>query len=193
MAVSALSYILEVERHRSRACAQGGLSVPMMIETEPPKEFSSFLVTNTRKGLVDTRRTREGLVRVGFSLVPLDEEPKFFDHIVRTLVCKAHEAGWKNQFSTIPDGVSYLTSNHLAPKSIVLSESLVERYRSDKLGVSPKLLEGVQVLQSPESSLPEGFALITTSPVGYYIRTGDYLGVQLFDPHRVITLVTYVA
>lgn len=165
--------------------------MPAMSEREVPSWAANILVTNTRGKLVLTKKSLDGVARFGFSQVPLKDEPPFFGWLFTQLWDFSSKGEWSNRCSTLTGALDLFVGVQFKPKTLVLAESLVTQFGVDRLGVSAKRLEGVKVIHTPESNLPEGSAILTADPeaLGVYTRVGDYLGLQFLNAQHTMVLV----
>lgn len=188
MNFSIFSTILSVERYRQRASVGGGFSVPALLERDLPDGSDPILSTNARGSFVFTHRNSEGFARYGFSQVPLESEPLLLGSLVETL----YNSDQVRKYTSLGEAFTALEGFSLAPANLILAEMLVPLFSTDRLGVPYQKFEKVRVLRAPQSELKPGVALLVSSPesLGVYTRVGDYLGIQLFNIHRTIALVS---
>jgi hypothetical protein len=168
MNLSILAHLLVTERHRQRAAPAGGFSIPFMSEREVPPETEPLLVTNARGGFTQTRRSREGLARFGFSPCPLEGEPILLGRLYNAL--------------------EFMRGTSCKPKNLVVSENLVSQFTTDESGGLVGSVDGIRVLSA---KLPLGVALLFTNPstLGVYVRIGDYLGLQFYNVRQNVAVI----
>ncbi len=188
MNLSILSHLLVTERYRQRAAPSGGFSVPFMSEREVPPETEPLLVTNARGGFVQTRRSREGLARFGFSAFPLDSEPLILGRLYEAFESASVTAGWSNRFDSLPAAIASMSASPAKPKNLVISEDLVSRFSTDESGGLVGNFDGIKVLSA---KLPMGGALLFTTPpvLGVYVRIGDHLGLQFYNIRQNVAVI----
>lgn len=196
MVISVWDRLLVPERYRQRVFKKaGGLSIPLMMELELEAKEDPLLVTNTRGVFVLSRRTKEGFGRYGFFECPLELESNLLQSLYLTLDTLSKTRGWASPATSVSEAIGRL----IEPKSIVLSRNLIPSicgngFTSDQVDTLMKtqghiaVVNGMQVLAG---NLPPGAAIVATQPkvLGVYTRVGDYLGLQLHDPRRTISIV----
>lgn len=188
MNLSILAHLLVTERHRQRAAPAGGFSIPFMSEREVPPETEPLLVTNARGSFTQTRRSRDGLARFGFSPCPLEDEPILLGRLYNALESLSRASNWHNQFNTTAGAIESMRGTSCKPKNLVVSESLVSQFTTDESGGLVGSVDGIRVLSA---NLPLGGALLFTNPsaLGVYVRIGDYLGLQFYNVRQSVAVI----
>jgi hypothetical protein len=185
--VSALATILRPERYPQRLAKSGGnfLSVPVLSEHAVEVKDGPFLVTNMRGSLVVTRRSLTmGVVRYGFSEVPLADESALLGKWWQQYHTASVANNWGNRCSTVVEGLNRMRSLRFEPKYVVLpkAEFLTgekEEEQVERLTLAQGFVADMGDVKVLLADLPKGAALVTTEPmlVGLYTRVGDSLGV----------------
>lgn len=142
---------------------------PLLNEIALSDNDGPFLATNAASTFVLTRRSStRGVVRYGFSKVPLDEESHLIPELYMSLLSISWVERWQNRCNTIRDGVSRMVRNSLEPLNLMVSKESEEKLNLPNIKVIP-------------SDLAPGCALLTASRSlsGLYSRVGDYLGVMV--------------
>jgi hypothetical protein len=174
--------MLVTERLRQRASSRGGFSVPAMEERQVPENIDPILASSMRGVFLQVRRGLGGVARFGFFACPPSDENLVLERLYDTVLGKAEANGWPTLFGSIPEALSGMRVNGVAPKTIVIP-------------VLHTMSEGdtasVQGLQVVTGSLPQGCALVAASPaaLGVYTRVGDHLGLQLYSVSKTLMVV----
>lgn len=186
--MTVLSTLLSPERYRPRLAKAAGnnLNVPVMAELRygVGEVVDPVLVTNMRGSVVSTRKSSEGVVRYGFSEIPLEDEDTFITKMYQCIQEASVRLGWSNRCVTALDGIQKMRSLGLEPKYVVLPKGEFteqEGKDAERLTLAQGHvtdLDGVQVLLA---SLPKGASIVTATPalVGVYTRVGEGLGMLL--------------
>ncbi len=193
---TAIERLLSTERFQQRAARGAGHSSPVMQERPSSAEEGPFLATNMKRNFLPTRASVQGLVRFGFSTVPLGEEDCLLEPL-HTAIC-AH--GTRERCISVRDGIQRLRSTGFEARTVVLPESRLseicgtdfDRTKARALQKAQgyvALVDGMQVLVG---DLPSDKALVATVPalVGVYSRIGESLGILLFRVDRTVVAVT---
>lgn len=198
MAFTALERILQTERLRQRAAQQGGFSIPALLERKADPSEGLFLASNMRGGFLVTRPSKDGVVRFGYSCVPVGTDDTLLKALVANLAITAETENWSNRCTSIQDGLAQLQAFGYRPYAITLSPSLLPSVLPD-VSVEDawsRMRADSQVAEIDETlillaDLPEGWACITAHPslLGVYTRIGDYVGVLLSRANTSIVVV----
>ena len=197
MGFTALEGLLTTERLHQKASKHGGFMVPAMHERSSPDTDGPFLVTNMKGRFLPTRTSRSGVVRYGFSLVPVGTDDSLLVELHRSLADfpATLEA---SRCTSVQEALRRLQQNGLEPRTVVLPTSSLpeilpgvtadESREAMRAQSHVAVVEGVRVLVA--EMLP-GTAIVATSPtlVGTYTRVGDYLGVLIRHASRGILAV----
>ena len=160
-----LAQLFITERHRPRAGVVGH-SVPLASEIDVvDRALDPVLITSTRGTFLESRVSRMGYVRFGFSECPLEREGALVLELHRQLVRCAEAKGWDCVAACPADAAARMRMKGETPFHLVAGPWLEE----EEVG-------GARVL---DVGLPSGIALLVTSPVraGLYTRIGDHVGV----------------
>lgn len=191
-----LERMLVTERERQRETLEGSLAFPGIHERVVSVGTDPIVVTNARGTFVQTkRRASDGVARTGFSDVPLEREGDLLAELYRVLWKWGAEQNWPNRCSTIAQARERLVDARM----LTISETLLETVVGDALTTDDvsKLMaaqgyvvevDGLRVLAG---GLPDGAAMLSVAPVllGFYTRTGEWLGIQIHRADRSILLV----
>jgi len=185
MILSTLSHLLTTERGSKRASSGVGFSTPLMSERFLEMGVEPLLITNTKGVFISSRRGSEGLVRSGFSLVPLEKEDQVLSSLFWSLRSTSEKFGWGNRYSSVPQAIEGMKEKGSTPKTLVVSTSLT-------LGEEPVTGKFGEITIISSSILPKDCALVTADPslLGVYIRVGDYLSVQLYRVDQTTSVVS---
>lgn len=172
-----LERLVSVDRVHQRSAKSGGYSIPILHEREVEDKESPLLVTNTKGAFVQTRPSKEGLGRFAFSALSVEDEDKLLRSLWETLDRCARLQGWANHADNLVSGLDRLRDSGYTPSAIVHSN----------LDSPPSEWQG----SSFAYDLPKGAALVFSSPTaGYYVRSGDYVGVLLQGANQRIVVVS---
>jgi hypothetical protein len=183
MAFTALERLLATERVRQRAARLGGFSVPALGERAVNPSDAPFLVTNMRGGFTQTHPSRDGVIRYGFSHVPVGHDDALLVELHRTLTARAPAP-----CTTVHEAMDRLGREGFDPHVIVVSPALLaeivheanidEAWRAMRTRSEVATVMGVTVVLA---DLPARAGFVATLPalVGTYTRTGDHLGVVI--------------
>lgn len=198
MAFTALERLLATERVRQRAARQGGFSIPALGERAADSTDGPFFVTNMRGTFLPTRPSREGVVRYGFSLVPVGHDDALLVELHRSLSSRSN---WAGRCTNVQEAIHRLQANGMEPHTIIASPTLLAEI-TPGLDVSldaawarmraqseVAVVSGVTVLLA---DLPAraGFVAAMPALVGSYTRTGDHLGVVIQRADQALMVVT---
>jgi hypothetical protein len=182
-----LSQILTPERIQKKTAksASGSLlgpdlTIPLLGEQHfGPTTQPALLVTNARGEFVLSKVSKEGVGRYGFSEVDLEDEGDLLYRLYMTGAKYSAQFKWGNLSRTPEVGTALLASFGYDPKCVILS--------SADHAEAPKQNGLVIIL----ADLPKGAAIISTLPslVGIYARSGDYVGIQIVNPHQTMVFV----
>ena len=189
-----LERLLSTERIKQRA-GKVGHSTPALQERPASFEEGPFLASNMRRAFLPTKMSAAGVVRFGFSEVPLGED----DQLLVALHQSISSLSSAGRCTSINDAMNRLRHHHLEPRTVVLPESWLPeicgpdfdpstaRTLMDTQGFVAKIDE-MQVLVA---DLPTDKAFVATTPalVGVYTRIADYLGLLFFRADRSIVAV----
>lgn len=190
---TALERLLQTERFRQRAARLGGFAIPAMNVVPLTADAAPLLATNMKGTFLPTRLSREGTARYGFSHVPVGTDDTLLRELHRIL------AGQSNRCKTITEALQRLQGNGFEPKTLVVGEGLLsevvprltptEAWAAMQAKSEVGSVDGLTILLA---DLPGKAALVATLPnlVGYYTRTGDYLGVLIRQFHQTVMVVT---
>lgn len=147
-----------------------------------------MLVTNSRGGFTQTRRSLEGVARFGFSACPLKRESILLGRLYEALEATSVASGWNNRFDTTVAAIEFMRASPCKPKNLVISEGLVSQFTTDDSGGLVGSIDGIRVLSA---KLPLGAALLFTTPpaLGVYVRIGDYLGLQIYNVRQNVAVI----
>lgn len=195
MGYTALERLLAPERLHQRA-GKVGHSIPALQERPSTPENAPFVVTNMRGGFLSTRLSSTGVVRFGFSSVPLGQDDQLLLPLHQAISALSRE----QRCISIEQATQRLLLNGLTPRTIVLPVSwLPEICGADFDVTQAQQLMGTQgyVIKIDEvqvlvADLPPDKAFVATLPalVGVYTRIADYLGVLIFQADKTIVAVT---
>ena len=198
MAFTALERLLATERVRQRAARQGGFSLPALGERAAAPTDGPFFVTNMRGTFLPTRPSREGIVRYGFSPVPVGQDDLLLVELNRVLSSRPN---WSGRCTNVQEAIHRLQANGMEPHAIVASPKLLveitpgldvsldDAWAAMRARSEVAVVSGVTVLLA---NLPEraGFVAAMPALVGSYVRTGDHLGVVLQRADQALMVVT---
>ena len=198
MAFTALERMLSTERFQQRAGAVGH-AIPALIERASREADGPFLVTNMRGTFLPTRLASSGVVRFGFSEVPLEEDDLILAELHKVVSRLSDGEGWSNRCTSVQEAVARIRGTTLEPKTIVIPPSMLDtlgldlgeeaaRARMARQGYVTKIDE-MQVLLA---NLPDGQALVAAAPsvLGVYTRVGNHLGILLQRVDRALVVVS---
>lgn len=194
-----LSTMLAPQRSQKKAAsnARGSIfgpnrTMPLLGEEYYSKDRpKTLLVTNMRGAFVLSTCSSEGVGRYGFSEIDIDDEDALVTSLYEKGISFSKKEQWDNIADSIPNGLALLGSFGLEPRFIVASEtdwspqdvsSTLDAYKS--AFDNPALVMRL-------AALPKGGAIITSVPAltGVYARTGEYVGVHIPNPQRVMVFV----
>jgi len=197
MAFTALERLFATERLRQRAAPQGGFAVPAMHERAATDSDGPFLATNMRAAFLPTRTSREGIVRYGFSLVPVGTDDRLLGELYRTLLSfPASDA--PPRCTSVQQAIARLHSHGMTPRTLLIPSSALAEIVP---GLSVEVAEESMRTKSEVAvvgdltillaDLPDGAALVAAAPalVGVYTRVGDYLGVLVQQSTKTVVAV----
>lgn len=192
MAFTALERLLVTERVHQRAARQGGFSVPALGERAVAPSAGPFLVTNMRGEFRATTPSREGVIRYGFSPVPVGADDALLGALYRAV---------EHRFASVREAMHQIEVCGMEPQSIVVSPLLL----AEILGHAPIPMDDVREAARKQgevatfhgvtvflADLPGRAGLVAAAPglVGSYVRTGDYLGVVIERADQSIAVVS---
>ena len=199
MPYAALERMLVPERFRQRAAPRGGFSTPTLCFMAVEEDSLPILATNARGKFLPTRINSEGCAPLGFSFCPIRQEGPILNDLYRTLERLSIENGWGIRCTSIPEAMDRLQALDIEPKSLVVSESQMAALLGTTVDLETarramgfqgyvSVVAGMQLLLS---DLDTNQALVVGPPAmtGVYMRSGDYLGVQLHRANRSLVLV----
>lgn len=199
MPLSALERLLVTERHRQRAAAEGGFSVPVMLERQVQAGDEPIFVSNTKGVFVQTRRSKEGAARYGFFYCPLGQEKAVLVRLHQAIWDISTTLNWPNRARSVQEGLAKFEGFRVEVRALVIPFEVVKETCGEDF--TPETAEQamayrgylaevgtMRVLVAP---LPKGSAILTAAPalVGVYTRVGDYLGLQLCNVRQNIVVV----
>lgn len=174
---TALSQLFITERHRPRAGAVGH-SVPLASEIDvDDRSIEPVVVSTTRGTFLESRVSRHGYLRFGFSECRVDLEGKLVLELHGLLVELSKQHRWGSISPTPESAVQHMLANGEKPFHLAAGPWL----EVDEVG-------GARVL---DVGMPQGVALLVTSPVdaGLYTRIGDYVGLVAYRVNRAFVAV----
>lgn len=189
MPATVLERLFLTERQRQRMARDGSLATPVLHEQEVPKDADPLLATSARSTFIRTRQGSDGVVRSGFSCVPLDREGELLAELYRVL----KGMGWDNRFASVAEAKSEMAE----PKLLVVSDAHLQEIGgglsaedTQKLMATRGYIVEVGGLKVLAGGLPAGAMVVgPPSQVGVYTRTGDYLSILVQRANRSILLV----
>ena len=189
-----LERLLSTERLQQRA-GKVGHQTPALQERPASFEEGPFLASNMRRAFLPTKMSAAGIVRFGFSEVPLGED----DQLLVALHQSISSLSSGGRCTSINDAMIRLRTHHLEPRTIVLPEAWLPEICGPDFDLSTaRTLMSTQgyVTEFDEirvlvADLPEDKAFVATTPalVGVYTRIADYLGLLFFRADRSIVAV----
>lgn len=201
MPLSVLARLFSTERRHQRVARQASgtiaganVTLPILSEVEFNENAAPLLATNMRGSFVVTGHGKTGIVRYGYSEVPLEDEAALLVDLYQSVRRLAIDNSWTNLCRTPAEGIARLRSFGLDPKFVVLSKQDLppggETVAVEQLHESVAETEDVTVLFA---DLPRGAALVTTLPilVGLYTRVGNHLGILVQKVDRTVVVVDH--
>ena len=195
MVFTVLERMLVTER-RGRRAANVGHSIPALQERPASMDEGPFLALNMKRVFLPTRVSSSGVVRFGFSEVPLGED----DELLLVLHHAISALPSVNRCTSLRAAMERIRGHHLEPRTIVLPEAWLPEMCGPDFDLSQaKTLMGTQgyvtkvdEMQVLVADLPADKAFVASVPalVGVYSRIADYLGLLLFRVDRAIVAVT---
>jgi len=195
MAFTALERLLAPERIQQRA-GRVGHSVPALQERPGSQEEAPFLASNMKREFLPTRISSTGVVRFGFSRVPLGDDDLLLLPLHQAILSQTQA----DRCTSLGEAMTRLRTHNLEPRTIVIPESWLPEICGPTFDITTAKtlmgsqgyvtkLDDMQVLVAP---LPDDKAFVATTPalVGIYTRIADYLGLLLFRADRAIVAVT---
>jgi hypothetical protein len=176
--LSILSQLFVVENHTIKA-GQTNLAIPFLgeLDISSGKEVEPLLVTNMRRSFSRTKVAKAGYARYGFFECSVDEEVVLLNKFCSALIQEGVNENWSNTAKTILKAIETMKSKGVEPKIVV-------KPKGAELGFTDKSLRVLSV---------EGFenVLVSTQPwlAGYYIRSGDYVGVLAQQVDKLFCVV----
>lgn len=197
MAFTALERLLATERVRQRAARQGGFSIPALGERAADPTDGPFFVTNMRGMFLQTRPSREGIVRYGFSPVLVGQDDALLVELHRVL---SSRPTWPSRCTSVQEAIQRLQQNGMEPHTIIASPNLLteitpgldvsldEAWAAMRARSEVAVVSGVTVLLA---DLPgrAGFVAAMPALVGSYVRTGEHLGVVVQRADQALMVV----
>lgn len=188
MPFSVLSHVLHVERHRqriTRSAMSAGFATPALGEIQlSGSDEPALLATNMRGTFLPTRKSRDGIVRYGFSTCPVGEEGVLATELARVLWEGGPEEGWGIRCSAVATAIEAFRGKGLEPRTLVVSSQLAREVLGQETPPPEGLAGIVDKMQVLVTGLPENVALVALPPAraGFCVRVGDSMG-MLVRPH----------
>lgn len=183
MPFSVLSHLLNVERHRqriTRSAMSSGFATPALgeIQLSSGEEAPPMLATNMRGTFLYTRKSRDNVVRYGFSICPVDEEGVLVTELARVLWELSEVHKWGIRCRAVASAVEAFKVQGLEARTLVVSAQLARGVLGQE-SLPPEGLAGTSdKMQVLVTNLPENVALVALAPAkaGTCLRVGDNIG-----------------
>lgn len=171
-----LSQMFVTERHRLRA-GNVGHSMPLASEVDTnDRSIEPLMITTTRGTFLQSRVSRGGYARFGFSECTGDQEATLVREFHRMLVSRSKLNGWSCVAAGVGEAMGLMRGKGVKPCHLVAGPWL-------------KAAEDVKVL---DAGFPDGVALLAADPsvAGLHTRVGDYVGILAYRVDRCFVAVT---
>jgi hypothetical protein len=195
MRVSALEIVLGTERVRQQTAVKtkAGFSRPVLCERAVDPTEGPFLATNMRGSFLTTSRSKDGAARFAFTECPVASEGKLISELYAVLWRTSVQQDWSNRCISMSQAKARMEALGVQPKVFIVGPSFLGDELTEEDAEKLMLLKGciaeVEGLKVLAADLPPGQALLATSKVGSYVRSGDYLGVLVCQANRSLVLV----
>jgi hypothetical protein len=161
-----------------------GFSLPAFGEQLLEENVEPLLVTNMRNEFVQTRMSRDGYVRYGFSECPLEKEEELFLKFFETLICEGRKNGWENTTPTLSLALERMSQNGISPTCLAMEINSNEEISSIVFAKTPDTPPPLVTKYGVKrvfiaASLPKPTALLVAQApfAGVYNRIGDHVGI----------------
>lgn len=172
-----LAQLLIAERHRPRAGAVGH-SVPLALELDVAgRSLEPLLISTTRGTFLESRVSRAGYARFGFSECPLSAEPVLVREFYRVLVACGKANEWRCMAATVEEAIQLMLGRGVRPGHLV---------------VGPEWSSTSIELPVLDGGFSPGSALLVAEPTeaGLYVRVGEHVGILAYRVDRNFVAVT---
>jgi hypothetical protein len=139
------------------------------------RSIEPLMITTTRGTFLESRVSRGGYARFGFSECVADQEAALLQEFHRMLISRSKINGWSCVAGTIGDAMRLMQGKGVKPCHLVAGPWL-------------KVAEDVKVL---DAGFPDGAALLVADPsiAGLHTRVGDYVGILAYHVDRCFVAV----
>jgi len=200
MRTSALEILLKTDRIRRRADQSrgAGFAVPVLMEYSDELCNAPFLSSNMRGTFLQTRLSRDGIVRFAPTFCPPGKEGPLMVELFRVLSEVSEREGWSNRCKDLTEAQDVMRSLGETPRALVVPPSTLEEACGEAMpveqaerlmmmqGYVSRTSDGLLILAS---DLPEGKSLLASDSVGAYVRSYDHVAVLIRKADRSLVMV----
>jgi len=186
MPFSVLSHLLHVERHRqriTRSAMASGFATPALgeIQLRENNAQEPLLASNMRGTFLRTHKSRDHVVRYGFSACPVEEEGVLVTELARVLWDLSEAHGWDLRCRAVVTAVEAFRERGMEPRTLVVSSQLARAVLGQEAPPPEGLAGVVDKMQVLVTLLPENIALVALAPInaGTCVRVGDNIGMLI--------------
>jgi hypothetical protein len=186
MPFSVLSHLLHVERHRqriTRSAMAAGFATPALgeIQLRDSDGGEPLLATNMRGTFLRTRKSRDHVIRYGFSPCPVEAEGVLVSELARVLWDLSEAHHWDLRCRAVPEAVETFRARGMEPRTVVVSSQFARTVLGQETPPPEGLAGVVDKMQVLVTLLPEDVALVALAPIsaGTCVRVGDNIGMLI--------------